>query len=144
MSDEARELMRMADVPQDCRGCPALAVLRDAVTLALLQGGLGQVLTGQPIQAHEALPSPAPSSGHRAIAGGRTGQAGIDRLAKVRVTLYGHLAAIDVARKGITAAARYGDGVPKAVWVEILHHTAIIEKQAKKAREILAATSLRK
>jgi len=117
------------------------AVVRDAVTFALLQGGLGQVLTGQPIQAREALPPPTPGGGHH-LARGRTGQAGIERLAKVRATLYGRLAAIDVARKAITAIARDGDGVSTAVQVEIRHHCGVIAKQAKKARETLAGTGL--
>jgi len=142
MSDEARELMRMADAPQDCRGCPALAVLRDAVTLALLRGGLGQVLTGIPSSESNEGQSPAPSSGQRAIAGRRTGQAGIERVAKVRATLYGRLAAIDVARKRITAIARDGDGMTTAVQVEIRHRCGIIARETQRAREVLAATAL--
>lgn len=41
-------------------------------------------------------------------------------------------------------AARLGDGVPGVVWVEILHHTGVIAKETQRAREVLAATAIRK
>lgn len=58
--------------------------------------------------------------------------------------LYGCLATIDGARKGITAAARDGQGLSKAAMIELLHHTGAIQKQVRKARELLAGTALRR
>jgi len=131
-TEPARELMRMADPPRHCGDCAVFALLRDVVTAALLRGSL--VLPGQPIQAREALP--APGGGHHVI------RDPAERLVKVKGTLYGCLATIDGARKGITAIARDGDGMTRAAQLEIRHHCGIIEKQAKKARETLAGTGL--
>lgn len=129
----------MIDPPRHCGECAVFALLEDVIRSAL-QGGLGQ-----PMRVPEALPP--------RVLGKRTDltsfhdetrlqQAGIERLAKVRATLYGRLAAIDRARKGITAIARDGDGVATAVQVEVRHQCGIIAKETKRARETLAGTGL--
>jgi len=141
----------MVDPSQDCGGCAVFALLRDAIASALLHGSLGQVLTGQ---AREALPLPGVphtgqarealplAGGHHVITRGHTGQTERDpikRLARIRGAMQNCLATIDKARGEIGRAARFEDDVPVAVWTEILHHTATIQKEAQKAREILAA-----
>lgn len=141
-SDPARELMRMADAPQRCGDCAVFALLEDVIRSALLQGSLGRS-----IQAHQAIPPRVLgnwSDQTSLQSERRLRQAGIERVAKVRGSLYGCLDAIDAARKAITAIARDGDGMTTAAQVEVRHRCGVIGKQAKKARETLAATGLRR
>lgn len=140
MSDEARETLPAIGAPRRCADCLAFGLLRDAVASALLRGSLGQVLTGQPIQAHQALAPRVPSGGHT----GQVGRDPIKRLAKVRGSLQGRLAAIDGARKAITGIVRDGEGVATAVQVEVRHQCGIIAKETQRARETLAGTGLHK
>jgi len=132
-TDPGGEVMRMADAPQRCAGCPVFSFLRDAVTSALLQGALGQAT-----HTHEALVPRVPSKrAHRTSAPG-VQKSGIERIARIRGVMHGCLGSIDNARRAISRAAHFGDHVPRATMIEILHATAVIQKEVQKGREALA------
>lgn len=132
-SEPGGELMRLADAPPHCGDCAVFALLEDVIRAALLQGSLGR-----PIQAREAV-RPSAGGGHRGMAGGRTGRAENDeRVARIRGAMHGCLATIEDARRAISRAARFGDGVPTATMIEILHATGVIQKEVQKGREALA------
>lgn len=129
-NEPGQGLMHVIDPPQRCDGCAVFSLLADVVRSALA-GGL----------ARQALPPPAPGGGHRAIAAGRTGQAAKDateRVARIRGVMHACLGSIEDARKVISRAARFGDGVPTATMIEILHATGAIQKEVKRGREALA------